>query len=56
MSAKLPNHTLVTSSEKHLSKEDNPNVSPGETYDSLQDQKLLRKVDFRCASFQIHPS
>ena len=44
MSAK---HTLGTDLEKNLSDEDNANISRGEIYDSLQDQRLLRKVDFR---------
>jgi len=48
MSAK---HTLGINLEKHLFYEDNANaVSREVTYDefdSLQDQKLLRKVDWR---------
>jgi hypothetical protein len=44
MSAK---HTQGTNLEKHLSIEDNANISLGETYDSSQDQRLLRKVDLR---------
>ena len=41
-------HSLGTGSEKHLSNENNAN---GELifdeFDSLQDQRLLRKVDLR---------
>jgi hypothetical protein len=48
MSAK---HTLGTDLEKHLSNEDNANgISREVTYDefdSLQDQRLLRKIDLR---------
>jgi hypothetical protein len=48
MSAK---HTLGTDLEKHLSNEDNANGISREIiydeFDSLQDQRLLRKVDLR---------
>jgi hypothetical protein len=48
MSAK---HTLRTDLEKHLSNEDNANCISREViydeFDSLEDQRLLRKVDLR---------
>lgn len=48
MSAK---HTLGTDLEKHLSNEDDANGISREVsydkFDSLEDQKLLRKVDSR---------
>src|SRR5712672_4323678 len=43
-------HTLGTDLEKHLPNEDSANdISPAviDEFDSLQDQRLLRKVDLR---------
>jgi hypothetical protein len=41
-------HTLGTDSEKHLSGENNANGElTYDEFDSLQDQRLLRKIDLR---------